>query len=121
MKNTKDIRSGSHQDHAHEHGPDCDHTAIEHDGHVDYLHSGHLHHPGQGQVEEHRLEADDRNPVRCTPDHACSGHDSAHEHGSDCGHETVPHGDHVDYLVDGHLHHPHDGHCDEHGPVRVVD
>jgi hypothetical protein len=32
----------------------------------------------------------------------------------------VPHGDHVDYLVDGHLHHPHDEHCDNHGPVRVV-
>jgi hypothetical protein len=30
----------------------------------------------------------------------------------------VPHGDHTDYLVDGHLHHPHDGHCDDHGPVK---
>jgi UDP-2,3-diacylglucosamine pyrophosphatase LpxH len=30
----------------------------------------------------------------------------------------VPHGDHVDYLVAGHLHHPHGGHCDDHGPVR---
>ncbi len=35
-----------------------------------------------------------------------------------CGHAAVPHGDHVDYLVDGHLHHAHDGHCDDHGPVR---
>jgi hypothetical protein len=32
----------------------------------------------------------------------------------------VPHGDHVDYLVAGHLHHPHQGHCDHHGPVAVV-
>jgi UDP-2,3-diacylglucosamine pyrophosphatase LpxH len=32
----------------------------------------------------------------------------------------VPHGDHVDYLVDGHLHHPHGDHCDDHGPVTVV-
>jgi hypothetical protein len=32
----------------------------------------------------------------------------------------VPHGDHVDYLVDGHLHHPHNGHCDDHGPVTIV-
>jgi hypothetical protein len=24
----------------------------------------------------------------------------------------------VDYLVDGHLHHAHDGHCDDHGPVE---
>jgi hypothetical protein len=29
----------------------------------------------------------------------------------------VPHDGHVDYLVDGHLHHPHGGHCDTHGPV----
>jgi hypothetical protein len=31
----------------------------------------------------------------------------------------VPHGDHVDYLVDGHLHHPHGDHCDDHGAVKV--
>ena len=36
------------------------------------------------------------------------------------GHEAVLHGDHVDYLVDGHLHHPHGDHCDDHGPVSVV-
>lgn len=41
----------------------------------------------------------------------------AHEHGPDCAHLAI---DHVDYLVGGHLHHPHDGHCDDHGPVRVV-
>jgi hypothetical protein len=35
------------------------------------------------------------------------------------GHEQVPHGDHVDYLVDGRLHHPHDDHCDDHGPVAL--
>ena len=43
-------------------------------------------------------------------------HDHGHHHGPDCGHEAIPHGDHVDYLVDGHLHHPHDDHCDDHGP-----
>jgi hypothetical protein len=32
----------------------------------------------------------------------------------------VPHGDHVDYLVGGHLHYPHDDHCDDHGPVKTV-
>jgi hypothetical protein len=32
----------------------------------------------------------------------------------------VPHGDHVDYLVDGHLHHPHDGHCDHHGVLALA-
>jgi len=32
-------------------------------------------------------------------------------HGTGCGHEAVPHGDHVDCLVDGHLQHPHGEHC----------
>jgi hypothetical protein len=32
----------------------------------------------------------------------------------------VPHGDHVDYLVNGHLHYPHGQHCDDHGPVQVA-
>jgi hypothetical protein len=32
----------------------------------------------------------------------------------------VPHGDHIDYLVDGHLHHPHGDHCDDHGPVETA-
>jgi hypothetical protein len=32
----------------------------------------------------------------------------------------VPHGDHVEYLVDGHLHHPHNGHCDNHGKVQLA-
>jgi hypothetical protein len=32
----------------------------------------------------------------------------------------VPHGDHVDYVVDGHLHRSHDSHCDDHGEVTVA-
>jgi hypothetical protein len=32
----------------------------------------------------------------------------------------VPHGDHIDYLVDDHLHYPHEDHCDDHGKVSVV-
>jgi zinc transport system permease protein len=38
-----------------------------------------------------------------------------HEHGPECGHEVIPHGDHVDYLHDGHLHAAHQSHYDEHG------
>jgi zinc transport system permease protein len=42
-----------------------------------------------------------------------------HEHGAGCGHPPVPHGDHVDYDHDGHLHAPHrtgaGTHDDEHG------
>ena len=37
-----------------------------------------------------------------------------HQHGEDCGHVAVPHGDHVDYLHDGHRHAPHGRHYDEH-------
>ena len=37
-----------------------------------------------------------------------------------CGHEKIPHGDHIDYLVTGHLHHPHDGHCDDHGKIELA-
>ncbi len=40
--------------------------------------------------------------------------DHSHEHGPGCGHETVPHGDHVDYLHDGQRHAVHEGHYDEH-------
>jgi hypothetical protein len=57
------------------------------------------------------------NPAQCTPDHACADHDADHDHGPSCEHETVQHGDHVDYVVAGHLHHPHGDHCDDHGPV----
>jgi zinc transport system permease protein len=41
------------------------------------------------------------------------GHD--HEHGPGCGHDAIPHGDHVDYVHDGHRHAAHQGHYDEHG------
>jgi zinc transport system permease protein len=37
-----------------------------------------------------------------------------HEHGEDCGHVAVPHGDHVDYVHDGHRHAAHGRHYDEH-------
>ena len=42
-----------------------------------------------------------------------------HEHGLDCGHEAIPHKDHVDYVHDGHLHAAHEGHYDEHGAESV--
>lgn len=37
-----------------------------------------------------------------------------HEHGPECGHVAVRHGDHVDYVHDGRRHAPHDRHYDEH-------
>ena len=40
----------------------------------------------------------------------------AHERvlGRGCGHTAVKHDGHGDYLQDGHLHHDHQGPCDEH-------
>jgi hypothetical protein len=111
--------SHKHADHDHQHGPNCGHTAVKHDGHVDYLHDGHLHHVATDGVEEHTLAVNTTNPGGCAP-HQCGQHDAGHRHGAGCGHEAVPHGDHVDYLVDGHLHHPHGDHCDNHGKVEVV-
>jgi hypothetical protein len=73
-----------------------------------------------GVVDEHSIAIDDAHPAGCTPDHDCGGHEAGHAHGPGCGHEAVPHGDHVDYLVSGHLHHPHDGHCDDHGALELA-
>jgi zinc transport system permease protein len=43
---------------------------------------------------------------------AIDGH--PHEHGPDCGHIAVRHGDHVDFVHDGHRHAAHGKHYDEH-------
>ena len=111
----------THENHDHAHGAGCGHTAIQHGDHTDHLHDGHLHHTGaDGSVSEHAIDVGPANPAECTPHHACAGHAVGHKHGPDCGHEAVPHGDHVDYLVSGHLHHPHGDHCDDHGPLQVV-
>ncbi len=109
----------THADHDHVHGAACGHTAIAHDGHVDYAHDGHLHRAHEGHVDECRIAVDAQNPAACTPAHACLVHAAEHVHGSACGHPAIPHGDHLDYLVADHLHHPHDGHCDDHGAIRA--
>lgn len=99
-----------HDPHSHVHSEHCGHLRILHDGHVDYLHNGHLHHPHEGHYDEHVIA---ENPDGCAPVACQCGHD-------DCGHPLVPHGDHVDYLVNGRLHHRHGDHCDDHGPVTVL-
>jgi hypothetical protein len=99
------------------HGEGCGHTAVRHDDHVDYLHDGHLHHPHEDHVDEHVIEVDAEHPDGHTSEAPC---DPAHTHGEGCGHDAVPHGDHVDYLADGHLHHPHENHCDDHGPLATA-
>jgi len=107
-----------HEKHTHQHGPGCGHLAVEHHGHTDYLQNGHLKHVHGDQVDEHAIEVDKEHPDRCT--HRAERHDSRHVHGPTCGHEAVPHGNHVDYLVEGRLHYLHDGHCDDHGALKVV-
>ena len=105
----------------HQHGPGCGHTAVEHHGHTDYLKSGHLEHKEGERVATHVVEVDAVHPNRCTGNHEIGGHNKNHIHGPNCGHEAVPHGDHIDYLVDGHLHHPHGNHCDDHGVLKVME
>jgi zinc transport system permease protein len=47
-------------------------------------------------------------------DHTAVPEEHEHVHGPDCGHVAVRHGDHVDYVHDGHRHAPHGSHYDEH-------
>jgi hypothetical protein len=110
----------THSEHAHEHGAACPHPKIEHAEHTDYLHDGHLHFVHESHVDEHVVELSAANPDDCTTDHACGEHEVSHKHESGCGHEAVPHASHTDYLVAGHLHHQHEGHCDDHGRVSVA-
>jgi hypothetical protein len=109
----------THGSHDHKHGSGCGHQAIQHDGHIDYLHEGHLHHVHDEHVDEHFLGDSDSNKSACTPEHACGSHETSHQHGPSCGHDAIPHGDHVDYLVSGHLHKPCGDHCDHHGQVSL--
>jgi len=77
-------------------------------------------HVHEGHVDEHVVAAGKMNPAACTPSHKCSEHEASHTHGAKCGHEAVPHADHVDYVVGGHLHHAHDKHCDDHGVLQLA-
>ena len=71
-----------------------------------------------GRALPHSMEVNRVNPADCTPKHACGAHAADHKHGPDCKHAAVQHGDHTDYVVAGHLHHPCTKHCDDHGPVE---
>ena len=110
----------THSGHSHRHGPGCGHRTIVHGQHVDYLHDGHLHCVQGETTVERVIGATTDNPVTCTLGHECDGHPDDHTHGAGCGHEQVPHGDHVDHLVGGHLHHQHGRHCDHHGAVPAA-
>lgn len=102
-----------HENHSHTHGENCGHTRIQHGDHTDFLHDGHLHSIHDSHIDECAIEVSDANPADCAEVACDCKHDG-------CGHETVPHGDHFDYLVNGVLHHQHNGHCDNHGAVSVL-
>ncbi|HET6167129.1 MAG TPA: metal ABC transporter permease [Marmoricola sp.] len=48
------------------------------------------------------------------PDEQVVEETHGHQHGPGCGHIAIEHGDHVDYIHDGHRHAVHGGHYDEH-------
>ena len=52
--------------------------------------------------------------VPATPHRSATDDEHPHQHGEACGHPAVPHGDHVDYVHDGHRHAVHGEHYDEH-------
>lgn len=101
-----------HNDHTHVHTENCGHVRVQHEDHVDYLHDGHLHHAHGDHVDEHTLAISETNPDVCAPTECGCHHDG-------CGHQQVPHGDHMDFLVNGRLHHLHGDHCDDHGSVAT--
>jgi len=103
-----------HSTHTHQHGPQCGHPQVQHDGHTDYLHDGHLHFLHGSHYDEHVIAVTGSNPADCKKTSCSCPHDST------CGHPQIPHGDHFDYLFEGSLHHRHEGHCDDHGPLRTV-
>jgi hypothetical protein len=94
-------------------------VAVRHEGHIDHLDHGHLLHEEDGRIVEHTIAVSSTNPDRCDPDHRAIA-EPGHVHGPDCGHEQVPHGDHIDFLVDGRLQHLHGDHIDDHGPLPLA-
>ncbi|MDK8768450.1 hypothetical protein ACLB3A_10160 [Corynebacterium freneyi] len=57
-----------------------------------------------------------------TEKHVHENHD--HEHGEGCGHVSFTHGDHTDYVHDGHIHRKVDGkwvECEPDGHVVAED
>ncbi|WP_147804703.1 hypothetical protein [Alkalicoccus halolimnae] len=104
----------THEHHTHEHSLSCGHTKIRHGDHIDYIHDSHLHHKHENHWDECKIEVTDKNPDNWAPVQ------SDCKHNEDCGHEMVPHGDHFDYVVNGRLHHVHDDHVDDHGPVDII-
>lgn len=48
-----DHKTAEHTIEDHQHGPSCGHEAVEHEGHVDYIHEGHRHTEHEDHYDEH--------------------------------------------------------------------
>ena len=103
--------------HPHQHSETCGHTAILHYGHTDYLHDGHLHTP---DGDEHVVEIGAANPEKCTGGTCAVVTTRPTNMVSAADMRLFPTGDHTDYLVNGHLHHPDGDHCDHHGDIQLA-
>jgi zinc transport system permease protein len=67
-----------------------------------------------GLVVQRRRRALVPFPADEVPEHEVVDETHGHQHGPGCGHLAVEHGDHVDFIHDGHRHAAHGGHYDEH-------
>lgn len=101
----------THAAHPHVHGETCGHPRVQWLDKEAFLHDGHLHQHHSGHWDETRIDVTAQNPAECRQT-ACTEDHTAHP--------DVPHGDHVDRLINGRLHHDHAGHCDDHGTVKIA-
>lgn len=123
----------SNHKHHHHHKPGCAHLQIQHNGHTDFLYNSFLFSLTDDWIQ-HGIEDSALYPDICAQ--FCTlGHPIDHIHSDNCGHQPVlvnylqfhliynlyiftiskKHGNHIDYIVDGQLHHVHGNHCDNHG------
>ena len=109
-----------HEEHHHEHGPDCTCGCHDHDGEEHDHHHGeeeHDHHHGEGHSHHHDGEEHDHHHDKDGHEHH---HEEEHDHHHDGdGHEHHHEEEHDHYHDEnGHDHHDgeeHDHHHDEHG------
>ena len=86
-----------------------------HEKHMDHMRK--IHPSKKGTTHE----LSDPIPEIAEPEHpwlkakTSLGHSLDHQHDQNCGHKIIPHHDHFDYLVDGHLHHMTNVGCEDHG------
>ena len=70
------------------------------------------------RLDEHLIQFRRRIPTPARRSTSAAGAANGDDPAQTVGIRRFPRGDHIDYLVDGHLHHPHADHCDD-GPVKV--